>query len=117
MTIIHSTTGNGHGSSSDDVLSIRKTLDGLGYVDNNLDFGVIDKRLDDNIRRFQKKNSLKNDGVMKPNGETIHKMKDQNKLFDLLRKATKKNQLMLLWELQKKALENMEERRVEEGRS
>lgn len=57
---------------SDDILSVKKYLKGLGYY-KEPEWGmnrIADRGMFSGIRDFQKNEGLKNDGIMKPGGET-----------------------------------------------
>ena len=57
----------------DDVLKVKTALHGLGYYDMP-DYGMTtypDQPLFKGIQKFQSVNSLKKDGIMKPDGPTV----------------------------------------------
>lgn len=59
-------------SFSDDVLQVKKSLQGLGYY-KEPKYGITefpDHEMFSSIRKFQKDQNLKIDGILKPNGET-----------------------------------------------
>ncbi len=64
--------GNGRDNDPDDVLAVKRRLNGLGLYDEP-DYGFtgyIDRATEDGIKSFQKKNGLKIDGWLAPGGET-----------------------------------------------
>ncbi len=70
QNLIETPIGNEQWSNTKDIKRIREALYRLGYEDQNLEYGYIDKTLDNNIRNFQKQNALKVDGLIFPGGET-----------------------------------------------
>lgn len=69
----------------DDVLSLKNKLKGLGYY-KEPEWGItkfVDNEMFDGIRKFQKDNKLKNDGVIKPEGETESKVNERIKVKGL----------------------------------
>lgn len=72
--IIKTPVGNGLKSSEEDVVKIRKVLKELGYKDDNSDLKFMDRTLLDNIKKFQKDNDLKSDGLIFPEGPTETKL-------------------------------------------
>ncbi len=61
-------------SDLDDVLKVKTALHGLGYYDMP-DYGMTtfpDQPLFKGIKKFQSVNSLKKDGIMKPDGPTVN---------------------------------------------
>jgi len=64
------TVGDNQNSDPQDVRKIRKKLNALGLTSGREEDGYIDKDLDNSIRVFQRDMGIKQDGVMKPNGET-----------------------------------------------
>lgn len=64
--------GNGRDNDPEDVLAVKRRLNGLGLYDEP-DYGFtgyIDRATEDGIKSFQKKNGLKIDGWLAPGGET-----------------------------------------------
>lgn len=57
-------------NNSDDILKAERDLKKAGYFDKDHSEGFITKELDNGIRKFQKDNDLKMDGIMNPDGET-----------------------------------------------
>lgn len=74
MSFITKTIGSGFQSNPKEVITLRHVLNSIGYKDPNLGFEMIDKNLDKNIKKFQKENNLKVDGVVTPNGETKERL-------------------------------------------
>lgn len=65
----------------DDVLQVKKSLNALGYY-KEPKYGITefaDESMFSAIKKFQKKNDLKIDGILKPNGETQDKLSDELK--------------------------------------
>jgi len=62
--------GNNQPSDTEDVKQTRKTLNSLGIDSGDIERGYIDRDLDGAIREFQKDMDLKQDGLIKPKGET-----------------------------------------------
>ena len=70
--------GSSFGSDPDDVWATKQNLKIRGYY-RVPEYGMTeypDRHLFDSIRRFQRDQSLKVDGVMKPNGETERHLLD-----------------------------------------
>ena len=66
--------------SSHDTRKTKKALGQLGYLDQDeVDNPVLNMRDIDAVKRFQFDNGLKQDGVIKPGGETQNAMKDRLK--------------------------------------
>lgn len=72
---IMSEVGNHRRSSFEDTRLVRKRLNRLGYEAGDDSFGYIDRPLDRAIRGFQRDNDLKEDGWLRPNGETDRAMR------------------------------------------
>jgi peptidoglycan hydrolase-like protein with peptidoglycan-binding domain len=68
--LISTSVGKGFAASEEDVRNIRKTYNKIGYEAGDENFGYTDTILEKAIRRFQKDNDLKEDGIMHPKGET-----------------------------------------------
>lgn len=120
----------------EDIIKAEKALKDAGYFNGEHSHGFITKELDDGIRKFQRENGLKQDGVMHPDGETerillrnipvpqrkpkqkdgedvFEKIKErvkvQKKLVDFIKKGMKKGPLFL-YDLQKRAQEIRDEK-------
>ncbi len=70
MNILTSIIGNNQDSNPENIKKVRKKLHILGIESGDEDRGYIDQDLDTAIRGFQRGMNLKEDGIMKPNGET-----------------------------------------------
>lgn len=67
---ISTTIGKGFAASENDVRNTRKLYNTIGYDAGEEEFGYTDTKLETTIRRFQRDNNLKEDGIMHPKGET-----------------------------------------------
>jgi len=56
---ISSSVGDGKRSNPEDVVSVRKKLKYLGLDAGNAEHGMIDRKLDQAIRKFQKRQKLR----------------------------------------------------------
>ena len=73
---LNQTLSSNSGAHPDDVKVVKERLKQNGYYDEP-SYGITphpDKELFDGIKKFQRDNGLSIDGVMKPDGETIHTM-------------------------------------------
>ncbi len=78
------TIGKGWGAEPDDVVKTKTALQGLGYYKDEAAkryetpgkplTGFAGTKLFDDLKKFQKDNGLKADGIMNPNGPTHKKM-------------------------------------------
>ena len=68
--LLTSTIGRGHRSSENDILNMRQRFRALGLDSGYAQDAYLDRKLDGAIRRFQRAHDLKEDGVMRPGGET-----------------------------------------------
>jgi len=76
--IINGPVGNNFDNEDEDVRQVRRGLEEAGYFnegekereDSGRELGIITRNLDAGIRRFQRDNGLKEDGYLKPGGET-----------------------------------------------
>lgn len=92
LGLITGSVGNMMDNDEEDVRKVRTGLENLDVIDEEekeLDFqgkplGIITRGLDTGIKKFQRDNDLKEDGVLKPGGETEAALKD--KLFAPSRK-------------------------------
>ena len=79
--LLTSTIGRGHRSSENDILNMRQRFRALGLDSGYAQDAYLDRKLDGAIRRFQLAHDLKEDGVMRPGGETermlTHKLHDK----------------------------------------
>ncbi|MAS87566.1 MAG: hypothetical protein CMH30_06280 [Micavibrio sp.] len=69
---LKTTIGKGYPSEENDVKTLRSSLKQIGYDGGNPNFGYTDPPLEQEIRKFQRQNNLKEDGIIRPNGETAH---------------------------------------------
>lgn len=69
---LKTTIGKGYPSEENDVKTLRSILKQIGYDGGNPNFGYTDPPLEQEIRKFQRQNNLKEDGIIRPNGETAH---------------------------------------------
>lgn len=70
MNKLATTIGNNQNSDPEEVKNIRKKLNSIGIDSGHDDRGYIDRDLDQGIREFQRGMNLKEDGIIKPEGET-----------------------------------------------
>lgn len=69
-SMIGSFVGNMFTSQPDDIKKTRRNFATIGRYDGDTELEYIDRGLDQTIRTFQIDKGLKQDGVMRPNGET-----------------------------------------------
>ena len=70
MKHIKNSVGNFVANDPDDVVTIKGALNKIGIRDTPIYNGIIEQETDSAIQEFQKKRSLKVDGVLYPKGET-----------------------------------------------
>jgi len=76
--IINGPVGNNFDNEDEDVRQVRRGLEETGYLngeekereDSGRELGIITRNLDAGIKRFQRDHGLKEDGYLKPGGET-----------------------------------------------
>ena len=74
-SVLLDTVGNSFANNEQDVRYIKRRFKALGRLnepDDVIEDGIITRELTSTIKTFQKENNLKEDGVIKPNGETEH---------------------------------------------
>ena len=79
---IASPIGNNQDSDPEDVKQTREKLNALGFDIGNLEYGYIDKPLDNAIRTFQNRMNLKEDGLINPKGDTEKALNKSLKLIN-----------------------------------
>ncbi len=62
--------GDGFESDRQDVTNVKQMFSKLGMYDGDTEQGLIDRKLDNAIRGFQRSQGLRVDGWMEPGGET-----------------------------------------------
>jgi peptidoglycan hydrolase-like protein with peptidoglycan-binding domain len=74
-SVLLDAVGNSFANKEEDVRYIKRRFKALGRLnepDDVIEDGIITRELTSTIKTFQKENNLKEDGVIKPNGETEH---------------------------------------------
>ena len=74
-----------------DIKKIERVLNRMGYFKGDYSEGFITAELDKGIRKFQRDNNLKTDGVMHPNGETEQALLKKVKEADSINSPIQKN--------------------------
>lgn len=68
--------GNGRANRDDDVLRVQSLLRDIGYYPSDRETrGIIDRDMDEGIRRFQKDSGLRVDGWLGRDGETANALR------------------------------------------
>ena len=67
---IEGPVGNGLRSLNEDIKKTKRNLSRIGMFDEDTDNDVITRKFDEGIKRYQRDNDLRIDGVLKPGGET-----------------------------------------------
>ncbi|MEM6781985.1 MAG: peptidoglycan-binding domain-containing protein [Pseudomonadota bacterium] len=69
-TKLNASVGNNMENEEEDVIAVKRTLKNRGYYKPDIENGIVDRETDRGIKAFQRDNNLKEDGIMRPQGET-----------------------------------------------
>ena len=78
--LITGTVGNNMNNDEEDVRKTKENFSKIGRYNEPVENGIIDRELDTAIRGFQRDNDLKQDGFMRPDGETERTLQHEIKI-------------------------------------